>query len=515
MFALNISQPAKLIDLFSVHSPLNPHFFAYGSLPIYLLRLTSSLAGHFDPAFLTYEKMGLVGRFLSSIFDTITILLVFLVANKLLNKHFGYLSAFLYAIAVFPIQNTHFYTVDTLLTFFLFLSAYKLLRWYEDPSKRNIFHVGITFGFAVATKISALPFVAVIALSFLIILLRKKSKKNFLHLIVCGAIFLVSLFVINLLVQPYAFIDWHEFLNQTQQQSQMTHSPYAFPYTLQYVGKIHYWYELKNIALWGLGPVMFSFVLIGVYFLAHQIRKHTKRNELLIFFIFPLIFLAIIGSFAVGFMRYLLPIYPYLAILAGFGIWFSINLVKQHFKFLSLRLLGLFFLGLLIIIWPISFLKIYQRENTRFSSTDWILKNIPSGSTLAIEHWDDRIPVTGQEQYQFNELTLYDQPDDSVKWNKLHALLQNSDYIIIASNRLYVPLQKLTDCNKFQSCYPRTSQYYHQLFNGQLGYKKIVEFTDYPTIPFTNIQINDTNADESFTVFDHPKVLIFKKTGYE
>jgi len=68
-------------------------------------------------------------------------------------------------------------------------------------------------------------------------------------------------------------------------------------------------------------------------------------------------------------------------------------------------------------------------------------------------------------------------------------------------------------CAKLPSdrCYQRTAIYYQELFSGKLGFKKVAEFTQYPTIPFLNIEIDDQKADESFTVYDHPKVMIFKK----
>jgi len=159
------------------------------------------------------------------------------------------------------------------------------------------------------------------------------------------------------------------------------------------------------------------------------------------------------------------------------------------------------------------FVNIYSEIHTRVSATNWILKNIPEGKTLAVEHWDDRLPIRSSEKYNFEELTLYDQPDDSYKWTILNDKLAKSDYIIIASNRLYVPLTKLNDCNKYKSCYRKTAKYYKELFAGNLGFKKIAEFTDYPKLQIDNFkfEIKDDLADESFTVYDHPKIMIFKK----
>ncbi|MHB8484000.1 MAG: hypothetical protein ACYDBV_14985, partial [Nitrospiria bacterium] len=107
---------------------------------------------------------------------------------------------------------------------------------------------------------------------------------------------------------------------------------------------------------------------------------------------------------------------------------------------------------------------------------------------------------------------LYNQ-DTPEKWNQINTHLKTVNYILIASNRLYVPLMKLTDCQKLapHPCYAQTASYYQKLFTGRLGFHKVAEFSTYPTIPFFNLTINDQSADESFTVYDHPKVMIFQK----
>jgi hypothetical protein len=58
-----------------------------------------------------------------------------------------------------------------------------------------------------------------------------------------------------------------------------------------------------------------------------------------------------------------------------------------------------------------------------------------------------------------------------------------------------------------------TARYYKNLFSGKLGFVKMAEFAQYPTIPIINYRIDDFSSDESFTVTDHPKVMIFKKSN--
>ncbi len=170
------------------------------------------------------------------------------------------------------------------------------------------------------------------------------------------------------------------------------------------------------------------------------------------------------------------------------------------------------FVLLASICWSIAFFSIYSKPNTRVSASKWINQNIPLGSYLAIEHWDDALPLFGTEKYHFLEMPLYENDNSFGKWEKVNVNLRKADYIILASNRLYVPLQKLADCQKYKVCYPKTAQYYRDLFSGKLGFEKVAEFTSYPSI--FNLSVNDQPADESFTVYDHPKVIIFKKTSF-
>ena len=57
------------------------------------------------------------------------------------------------------------------------------------------------------------------------------------------------------------------------------------------------------------------------------------------------------------------------------------------------------------------------------------------------------------------------------------------------------------------------SEFYSQLFNNELPYKLIKKFDVRPSLRWLGIPLdfNDENAEEAFTVYDHPTVMIFKK----
>lgn len=475
---------------------LNPNFFNYGSLPIYLMRglaqIIDTLFGfHLD----NYDGMLLLGRFLSTSIDVLTAYFVYLIAKLIFkNKKVALLSAFFYSISFFAIQNAHFFIVDTFLAFFVTALLYCLLLYLQQPTLKKTFLLALSSAAAITTKFTAIIFILVVVLTIIL-----KDFKQFKRLIFKLLLFSSSLLLFTLLFMPYAYLDWQKFLADVLLQIKLNSDPYVFPYTLQYVGTVPYLYYLKNIFLWGLGPIISLLSLAGIFF----IFKEKSKNKLLLFvLLFNLFYFLIIGRSAVKFMRYMLPIYPFLALMAGYGLWKITNNKIARSVFL-----------IACLLWTALFLNIYSHEHTRISATRWIKQNIPSGSTLAVEHWDDALPLSGGEKYNFVEMTLYDQPDDDQKWFVLNEKLKRTDYIILSSNRLYIPLQKLSDCQKFKVCYPKTAEYYGKLFNGQLGFQKVAEFSVYPGFKIGSLrfEIPDDSADESFTVYDHPKVIIFKK----
>lgn len=525
MKVVELRFPDSLSSFLSPDSPWNPHFFAYGNFPFYLLKFVGSVLGVFDQGFTTYTLINIAGRVISAVFDLMTVLLLFYLGRRLHGYIVGYLSAFFYAVSVLPIQLSHFYAVDTLLTFFSLAVLYQLILFYEKPSLKRAVLIGVFFGLALATKISGLVLLLAIGTTlladFILLFLKQPQKLQHLlphlpafvkHLSFYAVVISMTTLAVFAISQPYALIDFKEFWRQTMEQSQMTRNAFTFPYTLQYVGKISYVYELKNIFLWGMGPLLATFSFAGTIYFFNLIFVKEKRGKWakeVILAVFFLAYFWVVGRFAIGFMRYMLPIYPMLCLFAAFLVQRGITYLQLQAK---LKLILLFYLAAMLLIWPLSFIHIYTKPNTRYSATKWISEYIPAGKTLSQEHWDDPVPLFGGQNYRILTLPLYD-PDTAAKWQNINRLLTQTDYIIVASNRLYAPLQRLTDCKSLPQdrCYMLTAEYYRRLFGGFLGFQKVAEFQNYPTIPFFDIPINDSQADESFTVYDHPKIMIFKK----
>src|SRR3989338_10871497 len=104
-------------DRIQFFSNLNPDFFNYGSLPVYLLKGCAQI---FDAVLHThfqgYDGLLILGRLLSAFFDVVTAYFVYKIAQLLFhNEKVSFLAMFLYSISFFPIQNAHFFVVDVFL----------------------------------------------------------------------------------------------------------------------------------------------------------------------------------------------------------------------------------------------------------------------------------------------------------------------------------------------------------------------------------------------------------------
>jgi len=155
------------------------------------------------------------------------------------------------------------------------------------------------------------------------------------------------------------------------------------------------------------------------------------------------------------------------------------------------------------------------------------------GNKPALEtSWDDPLPlaIKGITPFDYNsgpyrtdlnfEMYWEEKPD---KLNRFLSTIQQADYIFMTSNRQWGTTTRVPER------YPLATEYYRNLlgcppdrdvvwcykvaepgmFTGKFGFELVKVFQSDPSIG--NFRINTQFAEEAFTVYDHPKVMIFKK----
>ena len=471
---------------------LNPQFFAYGSWPIYLYRIFGEIAKAVsgDAGWVSdWGKINLLGRFNSALVSTVTIVLIYWLGKKIWNINVALVAAFLTAFSPFLIQLAHFSIMESLLNFWLVLLVIISILIKEKPGRTRYWLLGgLVLGMAAATKISAVSFAIIPAAAFFLSQPGKQVKR-----VVLAGLTTVGVFV---LTSPFVFLDKTKFLESMRYESGVVWGKLAVPYTLQFDKTWPYVYQLANL-IWLMGPVCVAAVL-GIVYLAIKTGR-TKRGELVIFLIFPLVYFGYIGSWHTKFVRYTSPLLPFFILAAAVLICQAAGKKKAVATGLVIVLLGSS-LG-----WTLAFSSVYRKESSRITASEWIYENITGNSKILTEHWDDGLPVAiGNHRpslYRIEALTVYE-ADNEDKTAYYADKLAGAEYMIINSRRLYGTLMHLPEK------YPLTGHYYRLLFAGQLGYQKVAEFSSYPS--FFGLDINDDFFEETVQVYDHPRVMILK-----
>lgn len=494
----NIANAVTQIHFFS---QLNPHFFAYGGFSIYLYRAVADML-----AFITKQEVwimdwghiNIVGRFFSAFFSIATVLPLYFLAKKLFNKTTALLSMSFFVFCVSSIQMSHYSVTESLLTFEGMSIALLSLWLFEKPKWYTSIFIGTVFGIALATKTSAISLGIMPFLALLFAVWNKKINRFLSPLFFLLFLCVAGLFFFSL--SPYTILDGKDFIASMHYESGVATGTLPVVYTLQFNNTIPYIFQIINF-FWQIG-LLTPFAVIG--FLTYLfVGIKSKKFILLIFLSFPLIYFAYVGSWHTKFIRYMMPIIPFLLILG------SALLVDIRQRKTKLGNILITFILITTNLWAIAFFNIYTLPQTRIQASYWIYQHIPYGSTTLTEQWDDGLPVGinqyNQGLYKSIGMAIYD-TDNETKLTYYGTTLSQADYIILNSRRLYGTLIHL---NKL---YPLTSKYYTYLFAGKLGYKEVADFASYPKL--FGLEINDDLSEETFQVYDHPKVRIFKNAQH-
>jgi len=144
--------------------------------------------------------------------------------------------------------------------------------------------------------------------------------------------------------------------------------------------------------------------------------------------------------------------------------------------------------------------------------------------------WDDSLPLRrrGYDPYggiysgDLNFEMYWDENEE--KCERFITNLKEADYVIISSSRQWASLPRMPERFPLVSCFYRellgippekSIEFGYNIaepgmYRGKLGFELIEVFQSDPSVGI--LSFNDQPSEEAFTVYDHPKVLIFKKS---
>jgi YYY domain-containing protein len=464
---LQLTDPISYLK--TSESTLNPYnvgksFYVYGNFPMTITRLAAEWVNGFcqtfeticTPRFTFYDGIHLVGRFLSALIDLVTVLFTYLIGRRLYDWRAGLIAALLMAAAVLPIQQSHYYTMDNWAAAMTTVAMYGAVRVSQGGrQKRWWLLFGLGLGLAVASRINVAPLAGMAVVAGGLWLARRARSKSarlgselgwrYLNTnqgvidfqrVLIGLLLAAFISVLTFrLAQPYAFSDsqqvrdtslaetgqepgilkllvgstidfnpqWRANMSEIQGQQ----SPDAsFPPALQWTDRAPIIWPWMNMVLWGMGLAAGLTAWFGFLWALWRIIR--ARPDWLAHSL-PLVWAGAYFLFMstrwVKSIRYFLPIYPFLLLLAG---WALIALWQRAGQ----RVLGRAAVGLVIIavlgstvLWANSFVDIYRQPVTRVQASSWMFEHVPSGATVLYE-------VNGQPQQRQLPLQAFDfRPD--------------------------------------------------------------------------------------------------------
>jgi hypothetical protein len=442
----------------------------WGQWPIIMIRGLGELTGNTG-----YDEIRLMGRYFSATLDTLSVILILWIGWQLYGGWVGLAGAMLSALTVMQIQQSHFMTVDNFSTIFAVLAMIcavqvakrpclvRLIR--EDghplsyqPSWSGIGCVilfGISFGMAVASKINLLPLGGMILIAVFISIadLKLRDRRDLSRIAIFSALLLLIAGLVSVMTfritQPMSFRavqgdttfftlqlnpDWIESIKVAQMES---NGIGGGPPSEQWAGRMLVEYPLMNMVVWGMGIPLGVSAWVGfLVALWQMLRKGQNWRSHLLLIVWIGGYFMVMGTRSVSSVRYFLPIYPFLSLMAG---WLLVEMLRplsqaftRHSHSISRaawKTITATILALVLVCgtfaWATVFTQtIYGQDHTRIQASKWIYQNIPAPFQIGLQTQGEIpfIPINAPDQLQISQSNAFTQAFSPENDGKLTTL---------------------------------------------------------------------------------------------
>ena len=382
----------------------------------------------------------IIGRLISIVFETFTIVIVYFFAKEIfVSEKKALLSSFLVAIS----SIMRFWDMRALsdgpLTFFFTLSLYLFFKGVKKEKIKYFILAGISSTVTFLVKFPGILTFFIFFIYFMILIVkpetRYKKKRIFISFLIILILFMFTIFLIllsQLVIIYQPFIEIGEYLMVLFQQ----------PTNLLY----YIFYLLSLDTIYGIIILIFL-IIIALYSI---IKINNETLLLIIWCVVFFIFFSFYGGSEL--YRYLLPAFPALYMLiSNFFIDIIVNNLKI-FKFphhivkkiiVVLCIISLFFYtGLEVVFGEYITIKRANTYKGIYNSSIWLLKNAPDTTNVMA-------PMNSLSQLEFYTSDNYKYYPLSTEndWTSIVNDLRNKDidYVIISTLQ-YPETQNLPIC---------------------------------------------------------------------
>ncbi|RME60360.1 MAG: hypothetical protein D6780_03510, partial [Candidatus Dadabacteria bacterium] len=371
---------ARIASRIITTGDLNPHYFLHPSLLIYCASVMTWILVKLGIAPDFSQGAYLGGRVVSALAGTASVFVVYHLGKNLFSKKVGLFSA-LY-LAVFPlcVASSRYFKEDVLLTLNLLLSVNFLVLALKKESIKHYFFSAFFAGLSAGSKYTGFLSFFIILSAPLLASWKEKVKVSFNMRFL---MFLAPALLIGVcaffLTTPYALLDWHRFIHDFSQEKRHALRGHSETITAwSQLWMYHFRYSLFKAV--GVFTAVLSVFSLGWLF------QRFKREELLVIFIVLLFYLPaewVASKPAPQPERYIMPILPFIAL----ALSKALLDLKNSSGFLSLFAKTTLVLSIFLPAFKTFTFSSEIYSDTRIKAKRWIVKNIPSGSKIALD-WE-------------------------------------------------------------------------------------------------------------------------------
>ena len=288
-----------------------PACFSYPTLYGYVVGLLTALAGAAGIA-TTPQHTILLARGTAVASDLVTVVVVGILGTRMYSPGAGRLAAIFMAVAPMAVMQTHFASVDSLLTATVALTLLAAFQLGRDPSPRRAALAGAAAAAGASTKFTGTAALAAVAWAILDGAPSPRRTPRWRLVLAALGGFAVTGVVAcpPCVLRAGEYVLWWRQLGPQVADSTIFANAHLVP-SLGWYGR-PYLYELVASLPYSLGWPLYALALAGVGLAA---RRRSRAERLLLACVIP--YFVAIGSFRLVYTRYLLPLFPGLTLLAA------------------------------------------------------------------------------------------------------------------------------------------------------------------------------------------------------
>ena len=371
---LRIMKSGDLNPHYWYHPTFQPYLALATYTAVFLLQVPTGRWSHVQQV--AEEDMLYWGRFVGVMAGTATVLVTYLLGRRLFGARVGLLAAAL--IAVFPaaVQHSQYNKPDPVLALMTTISVLVILVYLERGTKMQALAAGVVIGLTLSAKYNGI----VVLVPFVLAVAFRQGRRFLLAPdLYVGLAGVVAGFLIGC---PFFLTEFNLFLDQVADDI----------YTYGVAGRAgaegvdnwagHATYTYR----YGAGALATLAGVAGLGLVLYRINA-----ALAVFVSFPVLYYGYYSTQRINYRPNLLPIYPFLAILAAYAFFELLRWARQSALGPRTLLIRLAAAAILIALLapPLRTAVRYNVEVTRRDTgneaREWIERTFPPGTHFALE----------------------------------------------------------------------------------------------------------------------------------